>query len=354
MKFIALALSTLPVVFSAGSFSYQPDSDKAPNSWGSLDLGPGTVNECGGSAQSGIDVPTSSCNVFDDYVFSAGSCTLDDITFSVNDHSILATYNADNCEVPRMIIPGQSTPYDVLQFHLHTGTDHAVDGRYFGSCMHLVHKQVGGSGGLSVLGFFLEPTNPDGIGMFDDLLTEWENVPVNTEAICNVDLGGDTNSTTTEQQQLGGGRRAAEQSERRLPRSFNPYDLIPAESTMYTYEGSLTTPPCSEIVFWNVIDTPVSISVLEYLRLTNLIIDYVDPTTCEKGTIAADSGFTGRPVQLINGREITRICPKGFQEDVLVGGVSDPVSLNEDDDSSALLRNSAMAAATAAVMAALL
>ena len=71
MKFIALALSALPVVFSAGgSFSYQPDSDKGPLSWGSLDLGPYTVNECGGSAQSGIDVPTSSCDVFDDYIFS--------------------------------------------------------------------------------------------------------------------------------------------------------------------------------------------------------------------------------------------------------------------------------------------
>jgi hypothetical protein len=71
MKFIALALAALPVVFSAqSSFSYKLDSDKAPGAWASLDLGAGKVNECGGAAQSGIDVPTSSCNVFDDYVFS--------------------------------------------------------------------------------------------------------------------------------------------------------------------------------------------------------------------------------------------------------------------------------------------
>jgi carbonic anhydrase len=282
------------------------------------------------------------------YFLQAGSCSIDDITFTITDHSILATYDATTCEVPRMIIPGQSTPYEVLQFHLHTGTDHAVDGLYFGSCMHLVHKQVGGDG-LSVLGFFLEPTEPEGLGQFSELLSEWEKIPVNTEAICNVDLGGDTNSTTEQQ---GGGRRAAEQGERRLPISFNPYDLIPDGSTMYTYEGSLTTPPCSEIVFWNVIDTPVSISVREFLRLTNLILDWVDPATCEKASEAAESGFTGRPVQQINGREITRICPKGFVEDVVGGG--EPMSLNEDDDSSALLRNSAMAAATAAVMVALI
>jgi hypothetical protein len=77
MKFIALALSALPVVFSAGGgFSYQSDSDKGPLSWGSLDLGPDTVNECGGSAQSGIDVPTSSCDVFDDYIFSVSKLLL--------------------------------------------------------------------------------------------------------------------------------------------------------------------------------------------------------------------------------------------------------------------------------------
>ena len=75
MKVLALAVAALPVAFSAsaGTFSYKPDSDKAPNSWASLDLGPNVNNQCGGSAQSGIDVPTHSCDTFGDYVFSVSN-----------------------------------------------------------------------------------------------------------------------------------------------------------------------------------------------------------------------------------------------------------------------------------------
>ena len=218
-----------------------------------------------------------------------------------------------------MRIPGQDRAFDALQFHLHTGTDHAVDGRYFGSVMHLVHKEVG-SGHLSVLGYFFESTDSDGISKFSDLLKEWEAVAANTILSCKAKgitlWSSQTNpfddQITTGQQGAGRRVKEAEQDHRKLPRSFNPYDLIPDGSSMYTYEGSLTTPPCSEIVFWNVIDIPVSISVREFLRLTNLIIDFADPDTCTLASEAAASGFTGRPVQKINGRKIERICPSGF------------------------------------------
>lgn len=73
MKFIALALAALPVAFSAGSFSYKPESDKAPGAWGSLDLGSGVNNQCGGSQQSGIDVPTGSCDVYEDYKYAVST-----------------------------------------------------------------------------------------------------------------------------------------------------------------------------------------------------------------------------------------------------------------------------------------
>jgi Eukaryotic-type carbonic anhydrase len=78
---------------------------------------------------------------------------------------------------------------------------------------------------------------------------------------------------------------------------------------MYTYSGSLTTPPCSEIVSWNVVDRPLQISVRDYRRLTSLILDFVSPDTCMSGTVASPSGSKGRPFSPLNGRTITRHCP---------------------------------------------
>lgn len=75
MKLTSVVIAAIQVAFAAasGGFSYKPDSDKAPNAWGSLDLGPTVKNECGGSSQSGIDVPTSTCDISGDYIFAVRS-----------------------------------------------------------------------------------------------------------------------------------------------------------------------------------------------------------------------------------------------------------------------------------------
>lgn len=366
MKISTIIVAALPLAVSSlesATFSYKPDSDKAPNAWASLDLGPTVDNQCGGAAQSGIDVPASSCDTTGDYIFAPGTCTLDDIVFSVNDHTILATYNNEEsgCTLPRMTIPGKPVPYDAIQFHMHTGSDHALNGRYFGADLHVVHKEVGGDG-LSVLGLFLEPTDADGGKVFSDLLTEWEKVPVETDLACAKALNGTgvvaTNATA---EQSGGMRRRTAQGDegaRKLAQAFNPYALLPEGATMYTYQGSLTTPPCLEIVFWNVVDTAVSISPREFLRLTTLIIDYVNPETCELASVAADSGFTGRPVQNINGREINRICPTDFVDPLAETSASveeaDTAPTTAPAKSSATVAGSAMAGFAVAVLAAML
>jgi carbonic anhydrase len=40
----------------------------------------------------------------------------------------------------------------------------------------------------------------------------------------------------------------------------NPYDLIPKDKFSYRYDGSLTTPPCSEGLKWVVLRKPITIS----------------------------------------------------------------------------------------------
>jgi carbonic anhydrase len=62
--------------------------------------------------------------------------------------------------------------------------------------------------------------------------------------------------------------------------------LLPTDRNYYTFDGSLTTPPCSEGVEWFVLKTPIEISI---------------------GQIATFAKFypmNARPIQPMNGREV--------------------------------------------------
>ena len=63
-------------------------------------------------------------------------------------------------------------------------------------------------------------------------------------------------------------------------------DLLPTTRTSYRYEGSLTTPPCSEGVKWFVMTTPVQLSADQIAAFTAVVKD------------------NNRPVQLLNGRAV--------------------------------------------------
>jgi len=56
---------------------------------------------------------------------------------------------------------------------------------------------------------------------------------------------------------------------------FNFYETglkrILDESTIYRYSGSLTTPPCSEGVAWNVVSTPLTMDANTYTKVKKIM-----------------------------------------------------------------------------------
>jgi carbonic anhydrase len=64
--------------------------------------------------------------------------------------------------------------------------------------------------------------------------------------------------------------------------------LLPADRTTLTYEGSLTTPPCTEGIRWYVLKTPVGITGGEMGAFVSL--PHMTPTN--------------RPVQPLGGRKV--------------------------------------------------
>jgi carbonic anhydrase len=142
--------------------------------------------------------------------------------------------------------------YELVQFHLHIPSEHTVRSRRFPMELHFVHRDENGA--LAVLGV---------------LLTRGERNAV-YERIA-----------AAQPRERGQRRRPAGRIDldRLLPRSFRAY----------RYDGSLTTPPCSEGVRWMVLRQPVELSrsqIASYARLFERTSRPVQP----RGGRAVDLG----------------------------------------------------------------
>lgn len=111
--------------------------------------------------------------------------------------------------------------FDLLQFHFHTPSEHAVDGRRFPMEVHFVHKSA--EGGLAVIGVMME--------------------------------GGGENALFHEIMML------APKEEGHSPLgTIDPRGLVGGLDHLWRYQGSLTTPPCAETVLWTVLRQPVRVA----------------------------------------------------------------------------------------------
>jgi len=82
-------------------------------------------------------------------------------------------------------------------------------------------------------------------------------------------------------------------------------------SSVYTYRGGLTTPPCLESVRWNILSRPMGVSIRQLDRLKRLILCFVERSTCRHATVADHFGGTNRPSRPLHGRKVTHRCPVG-------------------------------------------
>jgi len=125
------------------------------------------------------------------------------------------------------------TTYDLVQYHFHAPSEHLVDGKNFAMEVHFVHKHAE-SGALGVFGVFMTPgaTNET----FAELAAKFPQKPGEELALDAVDPAG----------------------------------LLPRSLKYWAYEGSLTTPPCSEIVDWMVAMGPIEVAAADIEKFTAL------------------------------------------------------------------------------------
>jgi carbonic anhydrase len=131
--------------------------------------------------------------------------------------------------------------YPLIQFHFHAPSEHTIQTnqgitQYAGE-LHFVHTRADGK--MVVLGVFLDDTANVSNSAFQEIL---DNTPT---------TGGPPNTPT--------GIR------------LNPMALLPKDKTkIYTYAGSLTTPPCSEGVNWYVLSEPLKVSSAQITQLQGI------------------------------------------------------------------------------------
>ncbi|MDX1346797.1 MAG: carbonic anhydrase family protein [Thiomicrorhabdus chilensis] len=135
--------------------------------------------------------------------------------------------------------------YELLQYHFHTPSEHHKEGFAYPMEMHFVHKD--GDGNLAVLGVLFQEgeTNPYLNGILKRLPKE-----VGKQEIYE-DL------------------------------KLNPVNFLPANTEFYKYSGSLTTPPCSEGVYWVVFKHPIEASARQIQQLNELMGDNARPVQPE-------------------------------------------------------------------------
>lgn len=147
-------------------------------------------------------------------------------------HAVQVSFSAG---YPGTLVIGKDV-YPLVQLHFHTPSEHLVikgqypAGHLYDGELHFVHQREDGK--LAVLGIFLDGSEG----------STAEN-PILKKIIENTPKEHDTYNTA------GSG----------VP--LDPSKLIPAEHAhVFTYAGSLTTPPCSEGVSWYVMSEPLKVA----------------------------------------------------------------------------------------------
>ncbi|MBH5316743.1 carbonic anhydrase family protein [Paenibacillus sp. GSMTC-2017] len=227
-------IGTLFIILSASAVAYAEPSRQAQTYSGNTphwsyegDTGPehwGHISEeyavCKvGEEQSPINIDTDETNESG----NKGKVTVNykstAFTFGNNGHTIQANTSST---ANQLTLSG--TVYNLAQFHFHTPSEHKIDGKASPLELHFVHKSKTGS--LAVLGVLIKE------GKANTAVTEmWSKLP---------NKKTDTDLT--------------------LKAAIDIKKLLPKDLDAYRYQGSLTTPPCSEGVNWTVFEQSIEMS----------------------------------------------------------------------------------------------
>ena len=133
--------------------------------------------------------------------------------------------------------------YQMVEFHFHMPAEHAVDGKRAAMEVHFVHQQATGGG------FGADPVHGD---------NDWQAEPQAAASFGVIGVliePGGANAAFAEI-----ARAMPQHAGGQAPIAVSPAALLPASLGYWYYQGSLTTPACSEVVTWMVLREPIRVA----------------------------------------------------------------------------------------------
>eukprot|EP01038_Epipyxis_sp_PR26KG_P007424 gene7424-10117_t len=273
------------------------------NFWGTVEGN----EDCSGESQSPIDIkdPIPSSNSYDPLEINRQSMGCKEWLQFSNNYTMEVAFMESNSRILCALnVIYHNIVYDLVQIHFHSPSEHTFRGKHQNAEVHFVHqphilpsirssladsrnidnnhrnKSSNHSPKMLVIAVMLQlpPVGPPETSNYY-LNTLWK-------------LGGSdvTNGIPTE-------------VKTEIP--LNPYKSIfpSSNSAYYYYNGSLTTPPCTEIVQWVIFEDPVTISTADLKQLRHA-------ASVLKTTIVNVKGNSNRYTQPLHGRKVYRLATK--------------------------------------------
>jgi carbonic anhydrase len=216
-------LALCPLCASTGfAASWSYEGANGPDNWGNVDAASKVCSA--GSQQSPVDIGSA---------IKAQLPPLKTIwakkadTIVNNGHTIQLNFGQGSR------LDAGADSYALLQVHFHRPSEHKIGGKNFPMEAHFVHRNAAGN--LAVVGVLMAEGRAN--AAFTKIVA---TMPTREGPAVKADAAIDPNA------------------------------LLPARRAYYRYSGSLTTPPCSEVVNWLLLREPIQVAKADVVAFAKL------------------------------------------------------------------------------------
>ncbi|KAK6177038.1 hypothetical protein SNE40_015226 [Patella caerulea] len=319
-------------------FSYDPDSGIGPQCWFKIDYPRNKCCDERNSFQSPIDIPV---NQRTRHARNRLRYRRNHIKGELENNGIYPKFEPEDDNIRLYGVPGTHRSYIMDNVHFHFGprgderqTEHTIGGHNFDAEAHIVHHRSDFAnvseasvhkGGIAVVAILFSTEHGSKSPAFENIFRELgevedfedeenvcflENILIFIKRIFNLEEDGRCRSALIptfpappSQQKVHRKcllhTKDSRCGEHKDEIYLNPNELLSECAVYYNYDGSLTSPTCSEAVTWLVAAEPTRISKETLKALAAVESRFTGDKISDKGNL--------RPLQSLAGREVKKL-----------------------------------------------